>query len=418
MQQYHLIHITTGGEYRAPLVASQLFDQAECQATNGGNGAPKSVHAWTIGAMREYRDEAAQKKIQELRTRCPHVSIKMINGVSRLNAFPVLELMRYHRRKMGNEHRAIYHCRGEDAAIWAKKLQQYYPNDKIVLDVRGHWPSEKLYMNGIEYPEQATGEDKNTYEQLRQKLRNTVSQVNGVTTVSVALRQLLIDEAGASQDTIVVPCCVNKITDDRERNKLRADWGVNENVLLVVYSGTTAAYQHLEDLTIPFMKQLAAANDNIKLAFFSSELDKIAAMVKGAGIDEQRVLLKSFKQNEVGAALTACDIGILIRKPTIVNRVANPVKIAEYLAAGLPIIIEQGVGGMDPELYTNGLLCGIKLTDKNALVREELDHVTNWLSMHNEQKGTSIRAYAASTYLWSAAIHVSRKLYQQLLEKK
>lgn len=272
-------------------------------------------------------------------------------------------------------------------------------------------------MKGIEYPEKATGNDLAEYETLRNRLKNTASTVDGVSTVSNALRELLIAEAGAPADTIVVPCCVTHITDNGKRDEYRNDWGIRPEEHLVVYSGTTAAYQHLEDLTIPFMKELAEADKNVRLAFFSSEIDKIRGMLKVAGVDVERVILKSFPQKEVAGALTACDAGILIRKPTLVNRVANPVKIAEYLAAGLPIIIEKGVGGVDEALFGQGLLKGIALTQPGSDLQETAKDAAKWLNDGNEQRKVAVRAYASEVYLWKSAIKVNRKLYLKLIGK-
>jgi glycosyltransferase involved in cell wall biosynthesis len=42
--------------------------------------------------------------------------------------------------------------------------------------------------------------------------------------------------------------------------------------------------------------------------------------------------------------LAAGDLGLLLRDPHPVNRVASPVKFAEYLAAGLPVLVSPGVG--------------------------------------------------------------------------
>ncbi len=340
----------------------------------------------------------------------------MVNGVGRLGHFPILPLMKFYRRRLGKLP-VIYHCRGESAAEWAVQLTQYFPGDKVVLDVRGHWPAERLYMSGIEYPELATGKDLDEYNRLRNRLVNAVKSVDAVTTVSDALRRVLIDDMGAEPDCAVVPCCVTHITADTDRERLRKEWGVGADDLVVVYSGTTAAYQHLEDLTIPFMKQLALSNPKVRLAFFSSEVEKIKAMLSAAGVDASKVILKSFQQNEVAAALTACDAGILIRKPTLVNRVANPVKIAEYLAAGLPIIIEKGVGGVADEMFEQSLLMGIEMTKAGASPNKQVAATNEWLAGDISAKRTAVRAYATRVYLWSSAIHVSRRMYLNVLAK-
>ncbi len=417
-KKYNLVHITTSGEYKAPLVASQLFDQAECQAINKGNGAPDKVEAWIIGSMREYINLNVQAKITSLILRCPNINIRMINGISRLKSFPIIALMKWHRRKLGKNTPVIYHCRGESAAEWAILLREHFPGDKVVLDVRGYWPAEWLYQIGIESPEKATGDNLAEYNQLKNKLTTVISKVDVLTTVSDALRALLKNELGATQKCAVVPCCVTHITNDDKRAALRKEWHVKDDELLLVYSGTTAAYQHLEDLTIPFMQRLAKSNPKVKLAFFSSQPDKIQQMLVAADADLSKIILKSFPQNEVAGALTACDAGILIRKPTLVNRVANPVKIAEYLAAGLPIIIEKGIGGVSDVMFENRILHGIEITSPNPDFDEEVSKTNAWLNEGSSERRFAVKEYVKSTYLWSAAIHVSRALYKSALEQQ
>lgn len=413
---YSLVHITVDGEYRAPLVASQLFDQAEWQAKDRGNAAPEKVEAWILGAMREYTDATAQEKLRSLVERCPHISVRMINGIGRLGYFPMVQLMKIYRRRLGKKP-VIYHCRGESAAQWGLRMRDLFPGDKVVLDVRGYWPAEKLYERGIEYPEKAMGADLALYDTLHERLTKTISKVDGVTTVSESLRTLLIEKAGATAGCAVVPCCVSAVVSGDRRAELRDSWGVGTDEIVVVYSGTTAAYQHLEDLTIPFMKALMDADSRIRPAFFSSQIDKITVMLQHAGVDLERVLLKKFRQDEVGSALSACDAGILIRKPTLVNRVANPVKIAEYLAAGLPIIIEKGVGGVADEMFGKAILKGITLTASEANIENQVMETLEWLNGDLSGKRSVVQDYVRSVYLWSAAIHVSRALYQRVLKK-
>ena len=415
--QYNLVHITTSGEYKTPLVASQLFDQAECQAVSRQGFAPHKVEAWIIGAMREYVDNASKTKINGLRKRCPHISIRAIHGISRLKQMPIMHLMKWYRKKLGANIPVIYHCRGEDAAQWAVLLKQSFPQDRVILDVRGYWPAETIYNKGIEDPADATGAHLDEYKRAYTKLKNIVSKVDAVTTVSTALKDLLVKEMSAPIDTSVVPCCVTHITDDSRRNEIRKEWGIKDDEIVLVYSGGTAVYQHLEDLTIPFLKKLIEKNNKVRLAFLSAELEKIKTMLHAAGITKEDIILKSFPQTAVGAALTACDVGILIRKPTLVNRVANPVKIAEYLAAGLPLIIEKGVGGVADILFQRSLLKGIEIASPESDLMAAVQDTDRWLEENIKEKRPLVREYAKEVYLWSSAIQVSRKMYKAALDK-
>src|SRR5579871_5905797 len=110
-KQYNLVHVTAGGEYKAPLVASQLFDQAELQATTKEGFAPLRTSAWIIGSFNEYRDAKSKQKIAELKSRCPNTNIKMLNGVGRLGNFPLMPMMRMQRSRLDRKVPVIYHCR-------------------------------------------------------------------------------------------------------------------------------------------------------------------------------------------------------------------------------------------------------------------------------------------------------------------
>ncbi len=415
-KEYNLVHITTDGEYKTPLVASQLFDQAEFQAVNKQGFAPTQVEAWTIGPMREYFDEAAKTKINELQLRCPHIKVRMVNGIGRLKMFPAYPLLLSFRKRLG-EPPVVYHCRGENAALWAARLRHAFPGDKVVLDVRGYWPAETIYKNGVEDPALAKGEDLAAFQKALHFLKYVVSIVDAVTTVSTSLRDLLIKDAGAPADTSVVPCCIAQITPDTRRKEIRKRWGVADDEIVLVYSGGTAAYQHLEDLTIPFLKKVMERNAKIRVAFLSSEEEKIKSMLVAAGMYSDKIILKGFPQKEVAEALTACDAGILIRKPTVVNAVANPVKIAEYLGSGLPIIIEKNVGGVADVMFEQSILKGIQIATPGASMDADANAVNNWLEENLASKRELARAYAENVYLWSAAINVSRKMYENALNK-
>ncbi len=414
---YYLVHLTSGGEYKTPLVASQLFDQAETQGATKEGFAPEKTEAWIIGSMREYVDGNVKSKINSLRIRCPHIAIYMMNGIGRLKNLPVWPLLYMHRLRLGKNVPVIYHCRGESVARWALRLRNAFPGDRVVLDVRGFWPAELLYARGIDDPALAKGRDLEDFNNASKYLKEIISKVDAVTTVSTALKELLIKEMAAPSQTSVVPCCINQISADAKRFEIRKEWGIAEDEIAVVYSGSTATYQHLEDLTIPFLKKLAETEHKIRLVFLSSEQEKINKMLADAGIDINRVILRSYPQNEVANALTACDAGILIRKPTLVNKVANPVKIAEYLAAGLPVIIEKGVGGISETLFEQSLFKGIEITAATGNMGNIVADVNEWLNNGLVNKRALVRAYAARVYLWSSAILISREMYKRVLKK-
>jgi len=92
-------------------------------------------------------------------------------------------------------------------------------------------------------------------------------------------------------------------------------------------------------------------NDALLQIFNSDPYVNLLLLTKEIGNDMQ--ILKMFpnrvkklwlNSNEVGVYLAACDYGWLVRENSVTNRVASPVKCAEYLAAGLVLIVSNELG--------------------------------------------------------------------------
>jgi glycosyltransferase involved in cell wall biosynthesis len=54
------------------------------------------------------------------------------------------------------------------------------------------------------------------------------------------------------------------------------------------------------------------------------------------------------------AVLASCDAGISFIRPSYSKRASSPTKVGEYLAAGLPVVTNTGVGDVDA-LFAPGL---------------------------------------------------------------
>lgn len=75
---------------------------------------------------------------------------------------------------------------------------------------------------------------------------------------------------------------------------------------------------------------------------------------------------KWLKHHEVQKVLAACDYGILFRENSVTNQVASPTKFAEYLSAGLPVIISENLGD-----YTEFVLaekCGMVVSENDEII--------------------------------------------------
>jgi glycosyltransferase involved in cell wall biosynthesis len=95
-----------------------------------------------------------------------------------------------------------------------------------------------------------------------------------------------------------------------------------------------------------------------------------------------------------------------MRHNTPVNNVASPVKVGEYLACGLPVILTRGIGDYSDMLPAAGV--GI-LLDEDA---DTVDQVLRFIGRYDfvSQKNTAIR-FAKTRLTMSANLDQYRSLY-------
>ena len=162
----------------------------------------------------------------------------------------------------------------------------------------------------------------------------------------------------ASGKHVVIPCTLNssfspKIPSDVEKMQARENIGLQPHDIVLAYSGSTAGWQSFSTLynyLAPFLKQ---KSEN-KVLFLSKQEDNIQQLEKEF---PGQIMQKWVNHHEVPIVLSACDMGILIREDSITNRVASPTKFAEYLSAGLQVIITDNIG--DYSDFVKDHQCGI-----------------------------------------------------------
>ncbi len=167
---------------------------------------------------------------------------------------------------------------------------------------------------------------------------------------------------------VIIPCTLSSyfekvtLSEDKIKN-IRISLGVNENDCLLIYSGSAAGWQGGEKL-FNFLQNQLKNNQHVKVLFLSPP-GEIQKKLQTEFLN--RVIQKQVLPNQVPEILQAGDYGILIRELSTTNRVASPVKYAEYLACGLKVIISENLGDYSEFTIKNEL--GFIHTNINKLTR-------------------------------------------------
>jgi hypothetical protein len=170
---------------------------------------------------------------------------------------------------------------------------------------------------------------------------------------------------------VVIPCTLNKVFHNITLNegiieKRRNCFGIHKTDVVLIYSGSVAGWQSF-DLLNQFVKPFLEANSKNKLFFLSNKDNAIVLLQK---VFPNQILCEKVLPNEVPNFLLIGDYGLLVREKSITNKVASPVKFAEYLACGLDVIISEGLGDYTEFVEVHD--CGIVYKGDNILNMETI----------------------------------------------
>jgi glycosyltransferase involved in cell wall biosynthesis len=154
---------------------------------------------------------------------------------------------------------------------------------------------------------------------------------------------------GRKLEHAVIPCCIDLdvfsfSSADRERRRRELNLG---DRFTLVYSGSIGGW-YLSDKMADFFGELLKNSSNSYFLWLTPGDPKlIMALMNERGIKPTHYLVKKVASADVPSYLSAGDAGIAFYKPGFSKLATSPVKVSEYLACGLPMIINKGIGDSD-----------------------------------------------------------------------
>jgi glycosyltransferase involved in cell wall biosynthesis len=259
-------------------------------------------------------------------------------------------------RHIGPQERALIHCRGAAAARIGLCAVESFPNVRVIFDCRGLGGPEFAYENGFADAESAPPHIRKRAAEIENAERQVARSADAVLCVSSAMREYIETNWGVAPERLaVVPCATEVPTADVRAKalKLRAKLGFGDRFVLV-YSGSLASWQMPEE-SVELFRRLRALRPGLHLLGLTPQPGRLADLLRNARVPEDGYTVMSVPHAEVPEHLAAADCAVLVRAPCAVNSVASPVKLAEYLAADLPVILSKGIGDYSEMVAREGL---------------------------------------------------------------
>lgn len=166
-----------------------------------------------------------------------------------------------------------------------------------------------------------------------------------VVVLTQRMRAWLVERGLVSEERIeVIPCCVDVARIDQgDANGFESDADRFE----VVYAGSVTGLYLLDHMARFFAALRAQQPGALFRILTHAPRAEVLASLKRVGLCDGDVWVGAVKPEDVPAYLRHARLGLSFRRPTPAQIAACPTKIPEYLAAGVPVVCNAGVGDMD-----------------------------------------------------------------------
>lgn len=195
----------------------------------------------------------------------------------------------------------------------------------------GHWPAGGLL-----------------YRMTKRAERRIIAAADGLVVLTARAKELLetwYPRELAGTPVEVVPCCV----DLRRAREQGAQAGSRIETAVprrLAYVGKLGGWYATEEI-VDFMAAFRSCLPEVRWSILTqSDPGTLRARLTQRGFNGN-VTVGSVPAENVHAELQECDAGLSFIHPSLSKQASSPTKVAEYLAAGLPVVSTAGIGELD-----------------------------------------------------------------------
>jgi len=275
-------------------------------------------------------------------------------------SYDVLAGIRYAGRLVRNKKIEMVHARSHIPAMIALWLKRRF-GLKMIFDVRGLMAEE--YVDADHWKKGSV-----PYRLIKMMESRALQASDGVVTLTEKIWPALKNWKGLrGRDVIheVVPCCTDLQRfhfSQSDRERVRAELDLQDRFMLV-YSGSIGGW-YLTDKTADFFVALLKHEPQGHFLWLTGgSKSLIEKLMSDRAVNSNQFTVLNVAPAEVASYLSASDVGIAFYKPTFSRLGTSPVKVSEYLACGLPVIVNAGVG--DSDAFVESQAVGAVVKDFN-----------------------------------------------------
>lgn len=234
----------------------------------------------------------------------------------------------------------VAHARGQ-VPMAMSMLGAKLTGARTIFDIRGLLADE--YVDAGNIRSGGVG-----YRVLKWVERAGIRSADGIVVLTERMRDW-VKAQGASEDTPieVIPCCV-------DTPKYRA---VNDQTRDsdLIYAGSVTGLYLLEDMGRFYLAWKKLRPGAVFRILTGAPAEYVRSNLAPLGIAARDMMIERVGPEEIPGRLSVASAGLSFRKATFSQIAASPTKVPEYLAAGIPVVTNRGIGDTDKIIENGGV---------------------------------------------------------------
>ena len=232
--------------------------------------------------------------------------------------------------------------------------------------------------------------------------KKQIQTATGLMPVSKQYQELLIKKGFEARRIVTIPCVVDLkkfAFNDISRQAMRKNLFISGDSLVGIYVGKFGGiYFDLVDALKLFRDDFAEFGPGFHLLLLTDfKKENLQTSLRQTGLPENRVHIFFTPHDEVPQYLSASDFGYALIKPAPSKRFCSAIKIGEYIANGLTVVMPAHIGD-DSEI----------LREKNCasfIENNSYDRIQLFSQINNRTKIARIAEESRSPRLAEEAYH-------------
>jgi glycosyltransferase involved in cell wall biosynthesis len=207
--------------------------------------------------------------------------------------------------------------------------------ERLIFDIRG--------LLADEYVDAGVWREGGLAFKLTKHFENRGIEVaDHLVVLTERMRDWLVSRGVAENNITVIPCCV-----DLSKYNIQRTNTEEIDRTEVVYAGSVTGLYLLEEMA-RFFLEISRRDDKARFRVLTKTArEYVSEVFRRVGIKDESYDIAYVEPGALPSYLRRAKLGLSFRKPTFSQIASSPTKIAEYLAAGIPVVSNSGVGDVD-----------------------------------------------------------------------